>query len=268
MALHPDCPDDRYLYFYLTTRDGGGLTNRVERYRFEDDVLSERKVIIERIPGSNNHDGGRIAFGPDGKLYVATGDAERTATAQDRNSLAGKILRLNDDGSIPSDNPFGNATYSYGHRNVQGLAWDGQGRLWATEHGRSIPVSGYDELNLIEKGANYGWPTIQGDGIQAGMRGSAAHSGAKDTWAPAGLAFVGDKAYFVGLRGEALYEATIGSDGKAKVRELFPQRWGRLRAVTVGPDGALYLSTSNTDGRGKKKAGDDRIIRVPITALR
>ena len=188
MALHPNFKNNKYIYLYSTTSTEGKLTNRVERYVYENEKLSDRKTIIENIPGSNNHDGGRIAFGPDGLLYIATAVAEGTNTAQDKNSLAGKILRIKDDGSIPADNPFGNATYSYGHRNPQGLAWDDSGQLWATEHGPSGRETGQDELNRIQKGQNYGWPTITGDEFEACLVKPVALSVVHETWAPAGLA--------------------------------------------------------------------------------
>lgn len=137
LAVHPNFKENKLIYLYLTSQTSAGLTNRVEQYKFENNSLSGRKVILEGIAGASNHDGGRIAFGPDGYLYITTGDAQNPDSAQYRNSLNGKILRIKDDGSIPEDNPFGNAVYSYGHRNSQGLAWDGQKRLWATEHGRS-----------------------------------------------------------------------------------------------------------------------------------
>lgn len=264
LALHPDFEQNSYIYLYLTTAEGGGLTNRVERYRLSGNRLSERTVIIENIPGASYHDGGRIAFGPDGKLYVGTGDAGDESSAQDTASLAGKILRVNDDGSVPHDNPFGNAVYSYGHRNVQGLAWDERGQLWATEHGRSGVASGFDELNKIVKGGNYGWPEIQGDEIQGGMLAPELNSGASDTWAPSGLAFSGGRLVFAGLRGASLYVADV-VDGRARnLRAYFRGEYGRLRSVIEGPDGSLYFLTNNTDGRGSPRPGDDRIISVPL----
>jgi glucose/arabinose dehydrogenase len=262
LALHPAFAQNNLIYLYLTTTTEGGLTNRVERYMLQGVVLSDRQVIIEGIPGAANHDGGRIAFGPDGKLYITTGDAGKTANAQDTKSFAGKILRLNDDGSIPTDNPFGNAVYSYGHRNVQGIAWDEQGQLWATEHGRSGASSGYDELNKITPGANYGWPDLEGDETRAEMVSPQIHSGASDTWAPGGIAYLNGKVIFAGLRGEALYVADV-ADGTAKnLKTYLRETYGRLRTVTVGPDGMLYVLTSNRDGRGKAEATDDRIIKV------
>ncbi|MEK7085097.1 MAG: PQQ-dependent sugar dehydrogenase, partial [Patescibacteria group bacterium] len=160
MTLHPDFKNNHFIYLYLTVlreaappspdlpagARGGRNENRVERWRLENGKLTDKKLIIEKIPGAPYHDGGRIEFGPDGYLYIATGDATQGKLAQDKNSLAGKILRLKADGAIPPDNPFGNAVYSYGHRNPQGLAWDQEGRLWSTEHGRSGALSGLDEI--------------------------------------------------------------------------------------------------------------------------
>jgi glucose/arabinose dehydrogenase len=261
LALHPDHGTNKFVYLYLTSREGGGLINRVERYVLDNDALSDKTVILNNIPGASNHDGGRIAFGPDRKLYITTGDAGREELAQDKNSLAGKILRLNDDGSVPSDNPFGNAVYSYGHRNPQGIAWDGEGRLWSSEHGPSGTGSGFDELNRIVRGGNYGWPTIQGDESADGMIRPVAHSGAEETWAPAGLAYHDGSLFFTGLRGESLYEAEIKSEDSVVLKAHFRGVYGRLRAVTTIED-ALYVTTSNQDGRGNIKPGDDRIIKL------
>lgn len=262
LALHPDFSDTGWLYLYLTSENERGLINRVVRYRFESDTLSEPTTIIQNIPGASYHDGGRIAFGPDGLLYITTGDAGNSDLAQDQDSLAGKTLRLRDDGSIPDDNPFGSAVYSYGHRNAQGLAWDDSGDLWQTEHGRSGRLSGFDELNRINAGDNYGWPVIEGDESRSGMQQPIAHSGADETWAPAGLAYLDGSFYFAGLRGESLYQAQILEDGSVDITAHLRQDFGRLRAVTVGPDGFLYVSTSNTDGRGSAQNNDDRIIRL------
>lgn len=262
MALHPRFIDNHLVYLYLTTNDFGKLRNRVERYRLEGDTLDQRHVIIDGVPGAQNHDGGRIAFGPDGLFYITTGDAQDSTLAQDRNSLAGKILRINDDGSIPADNPFGNAVYSYGHRNPQGLAWDSAGRLWATEHGRSGVLSGLDELNLIVRGGNYGWPVIQGDETKEGMVTSVVNSGPRDTWAPSGAAFINGSIFFGGLRGQALYQARLNGEKVNDLKIHFREQYGRIRAVVLGPDGFLYFTTSNTDGRGRPKQGDDKIIRV------
>lgn len=259
LAIHPDFVNNHLIYLYLTTETSQGLTNRVERYKLEGNQLSEQKVILQGIAGASNHDGGRIAFGPDGYLYITTGDAQNSESSQDINSLNGKILRVKDDGSIPSDNPLGNAVYSLGHRNSQGLAWDDRGRLWATEHGRSGIQSGLDELNFIEKGKNYGWPIIQGDQTREGMVSPVIQSGSSATWAPAAAAFYDGSIFFGGLRGEALFEYKIA---EKSLKEYLQGQFGRIRAVVFGPDGYLYLTTSNTDGRGNPKEGDDKLIKV------
>ncbi|MCH7828524.1 PQQ-dependent sugar dehydrogenase [Patescibacteria group bacterium] len=262
MALHPDFETSRWLYLYLTTQTEQGLENRVERYRFEENKLSERTLLLSGIPGARFHDGGRIEFGPDGMLYITTGDAGNPDSAQDIHSLSGKILRLNDDGSIPDDNPFLNEVYSYGHRNPQGLTWDNKGRLWSTEHGRSglqPGQSGFDELNLIEKGKNYGWPVIQGGETKEGMEAPFVHSGADFTWAPGDVEYIKGNFFFGGLRGEALYQVTKNSK---ELKAHFFKEFGRIRAVRLAPDGMLYITTSNQDGRGRPKEGDDKIIRL------
>lgn len=269
LALHPNFSENNYLYLYLTTESGIRVINKVERYRFNLDTneLSDKTLIISDIPGSRNHDGGRIAFGPDNFLYITTGDAGNADLAQDRNSLAGKILRLRDDGSVPADNPFGSPVWTYGHRNAQGIAWDGQGRLLATEHGRSGISSGLDELNLIEPGKNYGWPEIQGDEGRAGMESPVLHSGATTTWAPAGLAHLDGRLFFAGLRGEALYSVAVADNGDiSDFKTHYQAEFGRLRAVIVA-DGDLYISTSNRDGRGSQNDGDDKLIRLPLEAI-
>ena len=252
-ALHPNFPNNHFLYLYFTTRTDGRLENRVERFIFENEKLTDGKIITEGIAAAANHNGGRIAFGPDGYLYVATGDAQNEKLAQDQNSLNGKILRVKDDGS-------GLEIYSYGHRNVQGLAWDNEGRLWATEHGRSGIASGYDELNLIEKGKNYGWPVIEGDEEKEGMVSPVIQSGASETWAPAGLAYFNGRLFFGGLRGETLYEYQISQ--KLLKRHLVRQ-FGRIRAVVL-KDNNLYLTTSNTDGRGRVRDRDDKLIIIGL----
>ncbi len=267
LALHPDFSKNQWLYLYLTTRAGEGLINRVERYRLEGTELTERIVILDQIPGAQFHDGGRIAFGPDKLLYITTGDAGNEDAAQDTASLAGKILRVKDDGSIPDDNPFKNAVYSYGHRNPQGLAWDSDAQLWATEHGRSGVQSGFDEINKIVKGGNYGWPELEGDKTAAGRTAPLLHSGATTTWAPGGALVVDNTLYFAGLRGESLYSAAITGGTLETLTAHFSGEFGRLRAVALGPDGRLYVTTSNRDGRGAVKPGDDKIIRINLGVL-
>lgn len=270
MALHPDFTANNWVYLYLTTQSDGQITNRVDRYTFdmETNQLSERTAVIESIPGAANHDGGRIAFGPDGYLYIATGDAQNAELAQNTDSLAGKILRITDTGEVPVDNPFNNPVYSYGHRNPQGLAWDATGQLWATEHGPSGAGSGYDEVNLIEKGVNYGWPTIQGAETAEGMRTPVIQSGANDTWAPAAATIWEDQLFFTGLRGQAIYTAQVANADLTNLQTLFRNEYGRLRIVAVSPDGMLYFGTSNTDGRGTPQPNNDTLYRISAEALK
>ncbi len=267
IAIDPNFASNNFIYLYSTTQENNQIMNRVERYKLANDTLSDKTTIFSGIKGSKYHDGGKIAFGPDGYLYIATGDAENTALSQDKNSLNGKILRIKSDGSIPDDNPFGNAVYSMGHRNPQGLTWDKNGNLWQTEHGPSGTQTGYDELNIISRGENYGWPIIKGAQTQSGYITPVLQSGSEDTWAPAGVAYANDSLFFGGLRGETLYEVKINDFSKLELKSHFSQQFGRIRAVVLGPDGYLYISTSNTDGRGKPKENDDKIIKINPSAL-
>jgi glucose/arabinose dehydrogenase len=263
MTLHPNFASNKFIYIYFTARSGGEVINKVVRYVLDGNALTENLVILENIPGGANHNGGRIAFGPDGKLYVTTGDSGDSNLAQDVKSLAGKILRVEEDGKIPEDNPFDSEIYSYGHRNPQGLAWDSEGNLWSVEHGRSGVKSGLDEVNLIEKGGNYGWPIIQGSEQRQGMKAPVAQSGSVTTWAPADLIFLNGKLYFTGLRGVALYETSVLGGGKlGAIQEHFKDEYGRLRALLKGTDGEIYFGTSNQDGRGRPNKGDDKIIKI------
>ncbi len=267
IAVHPDFKTNKWVYIYLTTRQGEEIINRVERYVLEGNQLLDRQIIANTIQGAQFHDGGYIKFGPDRMLYVTTGDAGEELLAQNLSISNGKILRIRDDGSIPEDNPFGTAVYSYGHRNVQGLAWDSSGALWATEHGPSGSQSGFDEINLIEKGKNYGWPTIKGTQSQSGMVTPIQQSGASDTWAPGGIAIIKDRLFFGGLRGQSLFEFKKKGTSLSQFTAHLRGQFGRIRAVEVGPSGDLYISTSNRDGRGTVKTGDDKIIRIPINQL-
>lgn len=258
LALDPEFESNRHLYLYYTANVDGTRENRVTRFTFDGENLFERKLVLARIPASSNHNGGRIAFGPDGFLYVGTGDAGDEGEAQNKASLAGKILRITKDGAVPEGNPFGNEVYSYGHRNVQGLAWDSRGQLWATEHGNSR----YDELNRITPGGNYGWPLIQGDETADGMIAPAAHSGGDETWAPSALLFHDGALYFGGLRGRSLFRANVTGDTVASITPLFEGLYGRIRVVTEA-GGEVWIGTSNRDGRGTPAAGDD--ILTPVT---
>lgn len=257
LAVHPDFSKNRFIYLYYTYRAKGKLANKVVRYRINGKTLGDPKIILDRIPGESIHDGGRIKFGPEGLLYITTGDAAQPELAQNKNSLAGKILRVTDEGEIPADNPFPDSpVYSFGHRNPQGLAWDDRERLWATEHGQNAT----DEVNLIEPGKNYGWSLIRGEEKAPGMESPIIQSG-QETWAPSGAAFSKESLYFVGLRGQTLFELVTRGTGVTLRRHL-ERKLGRLRDVVAGPDGFLYILTNNRDGRGFPISDDDQIIRV------
>ena len=263
LAVSPDYEEDGYVYAYYTTVQD----NRVVRFRLGE----EPEPILTGIPFNSYHDGGRISFGPDGMLYVATGDAGIPANSQDLNSLGGKILRLTPDGGIPEDNPFANSpVYSLGHRNVEGLAWDAKGQLYASEFG----LNAFDEVNLIRPGENYGWPEFEGDG---GAEAEAAgYVNPITTWppdeaSPSGAEVLVDGAipqwegdlFVAALRGERLWRLELGLDGQVVGRdELLREEIGRIRNVVQAPDGSLWVTTSNLDGRGTPEPRDDRILRL------
>ena len=242
------------VFAYLTT----GQDNRVVRMRFDGRALSDQSPILTGIPAGSIHDGGRIAFGPDGKLYVATGESGNPALAQDRSSLGGKILRINPDGSIPADNPDpASPVWSFGHRNIQGLAWDSAGRLWATEYG----ANRLDELNLIKPGGNYGWPMAEGRADTAGLIDPLIQWPV-DEASPSGLAYFGGSLWVACLRGQRLFQIPVGADGAlGDAAPLFVGQYGRLRTVVAAPNGTLWFTTSNRDGRGSPRDGDDRILQ-------
>jgi glucose/arabinose dehydrogenase len=277
IALDPDFARNGFVYLYYSYGGAGGATlNRLVRMHDTNGAGTDETILIDNIPGSSNHDGGRIAFGPDGKLYVATGDGEQQARAQDRNSLGGKILRLERDGSVPSDNPFpGSPVFSLGHRNVQGLAFQPDtGVLYETEHGPSgfFPACCQDEVNRIEAGANYGWPIVTGKPGDARFRDPIAWSGNIDTWAPSGAAFatrpgpLRGSLLFATLRGQHLHRIVFTPDGRGVAFEerLLVNQYGRLRDVHEIASGEFLVLTSNRDGRGRPAADDDRILLVTL----
>ena len=280
IALDPNFANNHYVYLYYTYNDFLSTKNKVVRYVESNLSITENKVLIDKIPGGAVHDGGRIKFGPDGKLYITTGETGNSNLAQDLNSLGGKILRINSDGTIPSDNPFPNSPiYSYGHRNPQGLDWDISGNLVVTEHGPTgFHGVAHDEINVIIPGGNYGWPDIIGSETKEGLISPILNS-EDETWAPSGAEFYyGGKIsqwtgkYFIAtLRGNHLHIVDFDLENNRVIshEKLFLGDFGRLRDVATGPDGYLYFLTSNQDGRGSPSINDDRILRiVPLDNLK
>ncbi len=253
VALSPDFETDRTAYFYVSTNDD----NRVLRAEIAGDTLGEPEPILTGIPVGQIHDGGRLQFGPDGYLYVATGETGSGALAQDRESLAGKILRITTDGDPAPGNPFGTEVWSSGHRNVQGLAFDDGARLWASEFGQDR----FDELNLIRKRANYGWPEVEGQG------GAPEYVDPQLTWStddasPSGLAYADGYLWMAALKGQRLWRVQVTGDRARDPQPFLIGEYGRMRTIAVAPDGMLWLTTSNRDGRGDPTADDDRILLI------
>jgi Glucose/sorbosone dehydrogenases len=268
IALDPDFSQNHYLYVMYSYLEGNKTYNRVVRLIEQNRTAAADRILVDRIPGGLIHNGGRIKFGPDKKLYITTGDAGIQNLAQDPASLGGKILRINTDGSIPEDNPFpGSPVYALGLRNPQGLAWNlNNNALYASDHG-SI---GYDEINLIIPGGNYGWPLVQGDEERADMdlQKPLIQSGGQ-TWAPSGIAYMNlgpwkGKLLAAALVGEELLAFPMNKDRtEVKGAETWLKgTYGRLREVIQSKDGSIYITTSNRDGRGIPNAGDDKILRL------
>ncbi|MCR6033480.1 PQQ-dependent sugar dehydrogenase [Nocardioides sp. zg-579] len=258
VAVSPSFAEDRLVYLYVSTAED----NRVVRAELSGDRLGPTEEVLTGIPNGYVHDGGRLLFGPDGYLYVSTGEIGERERAQDRDDLGGKILRITPDGDPAPGNPFDSPVWSWGHRNVQGLAFDGEGRLWASEFGDST----WDELNLIEAGANYGWPEVEGRAegtIDGGPSGDFVDPQAQwstDEASPSGLAYADGHLYLAALRGERLWRVPVGPDGAGEPEAFLVGELGRMRTVAFAPDGRLWLTTSNRDGRGQPAEDDDRIL--------
>jgi glucose/arabinose dehydrogenase len=259
VAVDPKWETDHFVYFMHTASEG----NRVVRMTYDGTKLGDYKVLLQGIKKNRYHNGGRLAFGPEGYLYVSTGEAQQPDLAQDKNSLNGKILRMTTDGKPAPGNPFGTYVYSYGHRNPQGLAFDRNGRLWEAEFGNSSK----DELNLIKPGANYGWPTCEGSCDVAGM------TNPKATWnvseaSPSGIAIARNVIYMASLRGERLWRVPINGDTESvgTPSAYYVGTYGRLRTVTKVPGAdQLWLSTTNCDNNGGAADGSDKIFKLTIS---
>ena len=246
--------DEKTVFAYYTAAND----NRIVSMSWDGRDLGAPKVILRGIPKGFRHNGGRMIIGPDGYLYVGTGESGDGSLSQDKDSLGGKILRLRVDGRPAPGNPFGNEVFSYGHRNVQGLAFDADGRLWASEFGQQA----WDELNLIRGGANYGWPEVEGSGTVKGMTNPKVVWRTDDA-SPSGLAYWQGALWMAGLRGERLWEIPLDGASTRDPIAHFRGDYGRLRTVVVAHDGnSLLLSSSNTDGRGDPSRDDDRLFRV------
>lgn len=256
IAVSPTYDADSFVYAYFTSSSD----NRVVRMTFDGARLGAPEVVLAGIPSGFIHDGGRLEFGPDGCLYVSTGETGEEQLAQDASSLGGKILRITPDGDPAPGNPVdGSPVWTMGHRNVQGLAFDEQERLWASEFGANT----WDELNLIERARNYGWPLVEGEGDLEEYRNPFAQWRTAEA-SPSGLAYLDGSLWMASLRGERLWQIEVEKNGIAMPRDHFVGSYGRLRTVVAAPDGNLWVSTSNRDGRGEPAAQDDRILEIAV----
>lgn len=262
IALSPKFATDHQLFVYYSTASD----NRISRFTYTPTAaagsrLSGQKVILSGIPQAVHHNGGQLAFGPDGMLYASTGDASESSRAQDRSDLGGKILRMTTDGKPAAGNPFsGSLVWTLGHRNVQGLAWDAGGRMWASEFGDKTA----DELNLIAKGRNYGWPDSEGRGSTSGATDPVAQWGTEED-SPSGIAIAGGTVWMAALKGERLWRIPLnGQRLVARPADFLTEKYGRLRSVMALDDHTLLVTTSNTDGRQTPGSGDDRIMMLTV----
>lgn len=255
-TLTPDFETSYKAIAYHTYQKDGETLNRIISLKLNEDTWTEEEVLLDQIPGGEINNGGRIQVGPDGMLYATTGDTGHAEHAQDLDSLAGKILRIELNGDIPEDNPFEDSyVFSYGHRNPQGFAWDSEGNFYSSEHGED----GHDEINLIEAGKNYGWPEIQGDEEAENMVQPVLHSG-EDTWAPSGMAYNEGQLYIASLAGAKIFTYDIAN---GETSDFFDEV-GRLRDVLI-EDNSLFTITNNHDERGNPEQKDDRLINLPLT---
>lgn len=256
LAVSPDFADDSWVYAYVSTAED----NRVVRLQYDGRRLGEPQPVLTGIPNGFIHDGGRLLFAEDGTLFVSTGETGEEELAQDRDSLGGKILRITPDGDAAAGNPRpGSPVWTMGHRNVQGLAFDDRGRLWASEFGQDT----WDELNLIERGRNYGWPRVEGRGGGDDYRDPFVQWRTAEA-SPSGLAFHEGSLWMASLRGARLWQVPVTARGTGTPRDWLVGDYGRLRTVVVAPNGNLWVTTSNRDGRGAPAPGDDRILEVAL----
>ena len=253
----PAGPDPAFVLAYTTTE----TDNRIVRIEWDGQSLGQQSAILTGIPKNTYHDGGRLLAAPDGTFLVGTGDAGSPDLAQDAASLAGKVLRITADGAPAPGNPDpGSPVYTLGHRNVQGLAFDSAGRLWASEFGQNDA----DELNLLMPGRNYGWPVHEGAADDDRYANPAVQWSPTSTASPSGIAILDDVAYVASLRGEVLWQVPLVDERAAEPVALDLGDLGRLRTVHAAPDGSLWLVTGNTDGRGSPRDGDDRLLRLTV----
>lgn len=248
-----------WVYAYFTSPND----NRIVRMPYDDGELGEPELVLSGLAKAGNHNGGRIAFGPDGMLYATVGDAGVPDLSQDPASPNGKILRLTPEGDVPDDNPTPDSlVYTLGHRNPQGIAWDDDGQLWAAEFGQNA----WDEFNRIEPGANYGWPIVEGQTGDERFVDPVLQWATSDA-SPSGLAYVDGTFFLAALRGQRVWAIYVGDDGSAGATAWFVGEFGRIRDVAAGPDGSLWFLTNNTDGRGDPRVGDDRLMQVRLVPL-